>query len=355
MREYTPRGKEYEYTHSYSTSASFQPHKLTLIVQGQEARLLYKSPDTDTGTPENSLRQGGRYQAAMTLDLKGYTGGRIGILTAGHLLTASNFKVTDISDPLNLPTAYCGGDAGAYCDAGATGLCLAVAASGVCEGAVGATDVDTTDLANFEFVDDEFINSPCDWTLGPNGYLASNGASRNEGVLLGCNAMLTGDFLDFIMEIELDNNDNDAVGFNFGWKAIDDFYRVHKINDRWPAPVADSVDMPHFKIQKRLPGISCAGTIDASNNCFQAISYIDQAGSFHEGMPQDAVTPAGECGYSPTYLYYDQADRGKMYLIVKDNQVRATFESPRSRRQVTVMNFDLSKYGYAGGRVGLFT
>ena len=44
-----------------------------------------------------------------------------------------------------------------------------------------------------------------------------------------------------------------------------------------------------------------------------------------------------------------------MYMMVKDNQVRATFESPRSRRRVTVMNFDLSEYGYAGGRLGLWT
>ena len=65
-------------------------------------------------------------------------------------------------------------------------------------------------------------------------------------------------------------------------------------------------------------------------------------------MPFDAVTPAGECGYSQTYLSYDQAGRSKMYLIVKDNQVRATYESPLSRRQVTVMNFDLTKYGYTG-------
>ena len=44
-----------------------------------------------------------------------------------------------------------------------------------------------------------------------------------------------------------------------------------------------------------------------------------------------------------------------MYLIVKDGQVRATYESPFSRRQITVMAFDISKYNYAGGRVGLWT
>jgi len=126
-----PRHKEYEFKHPYQASAQFQPSKLTLIVQGQEARVLYKSPDTFNDNPINNIRQSQRYQAAMTYDLKGYAGGKIGLFTHDHQMTVSNFKVTDISDPANMPTAYCGGDAKSFCDAGATGLCLAVAASGV--------------------------------------------------------------------------------------------------------------------------------------------------------------------------------------------------------------------------------
>ena len=112
--------------------------------------------------------------------------------------------------------------------------------------------------------------------------------------------------------------------------------------------------MPHFKILRRLPGTSCAGDINATNPCFETIAFVDLNGPWHQDIGADAVTPSGECGYSQAYLSYDQADRAKMYLIVKDNQVRATYESPLSRRQVTVMNFDLSKYSYAGGRVGIF-
>ena len=112
--------------------------------------------------------------------------------------------------------------------------------------------------------------------------------------------------------------------------------------------------MPVFKIRRRLPGTSCEGFVNASNACFSTIGFVDLNGPFHGDLPADAVTPAGECGYSKTYLSYDQADRSKMYLIVKDNQMRATYESPFSRRQVTVMNFDLSKYDYVGGRVGIF-
>ena len=80
IREYDAfRSKEYEYTHSYSADADFQAHKITIIVKDQEARVFYKSPDSDTAMPTNSLRQGQRYAAAMTFDLKGYSGGRMGI------------------------------------------------------------------------------------------------------------------------------------------------------------------------------------------------------------------------------------------------------------------------------------
>ena len=69
---------------------------------------------------------------------------------------------------------------------------------------------------------------------------------------------------------------------------------------------------------------------------------------FHEGMPADAIAPMGECGYSTVYLPYDQARLSKMYLIVKNGQVRATYESPLSRRQVMVQSFNLNSYGYTG-------
>ena len=146
----------------------------------------------------------------------------------------------------------------------------------------------------------------------------------------------------------MDNRDNDGVGFNFGWRADDDFFRVHKINDQWNGDPSDYVGMPVFKIRRRLVGTSCEGITNASNPCMQTIGFVDMDGSWHQDRHPDAVTPAGECGYSNAYLSYDQGDRAKMYLIVKGNEMRATYESPLSRRQVTVMNFDLSKYGYTG-------
>ena len=43
VRDFGPRSKEYEYTHAYAAAAMWQPHKITLIVTGQEARILYKT------------------------------------------------------------------------------------------------------------------------------------------------------------------------------------------------------------------------------------------------------------------------------------------------------------------------
>ena len=351
-----PRSKEYEFRHSYAASADWQPHKITLIVQGQEARLVYKSPDVeivDSETNATTIRQGNRYQSAQSFNLKDYSGGRLGIWCYAHQLVVESFKVTDLSDPSNLPTAYCGGTA--YCDEGITGLCLGVAAAGACEGAVDPRLFDPQDLSLFEFIDDPTLDSSCSWGLGTDGYLRqSSNANRYDGTMLGCSAMLAPEYTDFAMEMRLDNQDNDAVGFNFGWLSTESFFRVHKINDVWVTPNADGVTMPVLKIRWRIPGTSCAGFTNASNPCFETIGFVDQFGSWHQDMHSSAVTPAGECGYSNVYLSYDQSATSKMYLIVKDNQVRATFESPLSRRQVTVMNFDLSKYNYRGGRVGIF-
>jgi len=212
-----PRLHEYEYTHSYSTGARFQPHKITLIVKNGEARVLYKSADfTATSSPENSLRQGNRYQAAMTMDLGAdYSGGRVGLMTYAHQLNVTSFKITDISDDSNLPTDYCGGDKGTYCDAGVSGLCLAVAANDVCEGAVGGVDVDMATLDAFTFVEDPYLRENCSWTIGSRGVLRQNSnAARALGdwVAFGCNAIVEDQELtDFVVEATMDHDDNDGT------------------------------------------------------------------------------------------------------------------------------------------------
>ena len=353
-----PRSKEYEYTHAYAADLAFQPTKLTLIIQGQEARLLYASPGINTGEALNAVRQTSRYQSAQTYDLKGYAGGRIGLMTYAHQFTVTSFTVTDLSDATNLPTAYCG-DASTFCDSGFTGLCLGVAARDVCEKAVGPTVFDMTYIEQFEYIDDATLEDPCVWERSVNGLIRqSSNAFRYDGVLLGCNALLNQapEYTDFLLEMWWDNQDNDAVGVLFGWKADDDYFRITKHNSNWNIdPPSDGVYPEFFKIEKRVPGTTCEGYQgNVSNPCYTTIAFVDRWGSFVQNMPSEAIVPAGECGYSNVYQDFDEADRSKIYLIVKENQVRATYESPDTRRQVTVQAFDLTPWNYQGGRVGIF-
>lgn len=69
----------FRYTHSYAASTAWQPHKATLIVQNGEARMVYPSPSSEVDTAINNVRQSNRFQAALSFDLKGYAGGRVGV------------------------------------------------------------------------------------------------------------------------------------------------------------------------------------------------------------------------------------------------------------------------------------
>ena len=286
----------------------------------------------------------------------GYAGGRLGPWTYAHQMFVTSFSVTDISDDANLPETYCGGSQLARCDVGVTGLCLAVAAPDVCEGALGGDTYDVTTLDAFDFVNDPEVASTCDWSIGSAGYLQQvSNANLNEGVLLGCNAIVSAaEYTDFVYEVDLVNNDNDGVGINFGWKSEFDYFRVQKINDVWPSPAADSVGGPALKLKRRIPGMPCdASPMNETNLCMTTISFIDPFGVYHDGIPDDAVAPAGNCGYSREFLPFAQGELMTLVVIAKDNQLRATFESPTSARQVTVMAFDLAKYDYQGGKVGV--
>lgn len=43
-------------------------------------------------------------------------------------------------------------------------------------------------------------------------------------------------FTDFLMQFDVDNYDNDAVGFVFGYKSELEHFKAHKRIDQWPAP-----------------------------------------------------------------------------------------------------------------------
>ena len=121
-----------------------------------------------------------------------------------------------------------------YCDNmrgdASTGLCMAIPVADVCEGPVGPTVqwIDTTTLDTFEFIEDPYeLTTPCVWEIGSNGFLRqSANTNRNQGTLLACNAISNYTYTDVLLQVDLNNDDNDAVGFNFGWASVDDHFRM---------------------------------------------------------------------------------------------------------------------------------
>ena len=338
---------------------------MTLIVKGREARVMFKPADVDVGTPVNNLRQMQSYATAMTFDLgDDYNGGLIGLFTYAHQLTVTNFTVTDLATAL--PTAYCNGEA--LCDT-SKGLCTKVAVSDVCMDPIGPNVdvVDTTDLGAWDFVEDPFLDSACDWSIvdvGRGAHLGQLSNANRAGVdytLLGCNALYKGkdgDYTDFLLQYDVDNYDNDGIGFVFGWKSEKDHFKAHKVNDIWPNPAADSVVGPSMKVKRRLGDRSCQPQpMDESNNCYETVTYIDSDGPFHQAMPADAIAP---WQYSPVYQDYEIGSgtpeaHTRFALLVKNNELRLMFNAPSvPDKMVATFAFDLAQYDYQGGRIGLF-
>jgi hypothetical protein len=166
-----------------------------------------------------------------------------------------------------------------------------------------------------------------------------------------------GSFTDFVFQIEVDNYDNDGVGFIFGFKDELDHFKIHKRIDTWPSPSADQVDGPNFKVMKRDGRFDCGFVTNYTNACYQAVAYADAFGVFHSGLPNGTVTP---WQYLPAYLDFEitrgtASDKTRMVLIVKNNQLRTYFTpSSAPERKVAAFAFDLSPWGYDGGRVGLY-
>ena len=71
---------------------------------------------------------------------------------------------------------------------------------------------------------DPNLTDNCSWTLGNTGNLRqTTNAYYSNTIQLGCNVMVTNlTVVDFIAQVDIDNDDNDAVGLNFGWASPDD-------------------------------------------------------------------------------------------------------------------------------------
>lgn len=154
---------EYERKYPYQSGTPFEPMKLTLIVKNREVRVLFPSPQYDTGSEEpNRFRQSDRYVSAWSMNLgPEYSGGKIGLFTYAHQGTFKNLKITDLSSSAPRVDSFCGGSPDATCD-DSKGVCIAVPIGDVCPDPVNPTFHDTQSMSTFELVDEEALSSDCE-------------------------------------------------------------------------------------------------------------------------------------------------------------------------------------------------
>lgn len=333
---------------------------MTLIVKDGMARLMVLGPEKNLIKPINNMRQPTQYVSTWTtqLDDLGYAGGQIGLMVNAHKATFYDLMITDLSDPANLPTDYCGGN-GTCAD----GVCTSIPVANVCEDPVGATVIDFGSLNSFDYVDDPEITTagPCNWLVsdlgnGPFLYQSSNAHGSLESI--GCNAIYNGgSYTDFVFQIDVDNYDNDGVGMIFGFKSLMDHFKIHKRVDVWPSPSADQVEGPNFKVSKRNAQFPCVQGMNETNACYNAVAWSDALGVFTHGRPADTVAP---WQYATRYFDYEiglgvPESVSRMVLMVKNNELRAYFTSLKAPElKVGAMAYDLSPWQYSGGSVGVF-
>ena len=240
---------------------------------------------------------------------------------------------------------------------------MSVPANDVCEDPAGATLIDTSTFANFDIFEDPGVDG-CYWSIAGAGKVIYQQSNANSGntLVLGCNAIIKGGtYTNFIFQADILNVDNDAIGLQFGWKSLDDHFRIYKMNDRWPNPSYDNLPGPIFKVHRKIPGVPCNATVSytAETSCYQIMSWIDESGPFYDGLALGAVVPFE---YSNVYTPFNQGPaelqsgeyNRRMVIIVKDNVLRAYFEDSDKQKVVGIFAYDLAKYDYSGGQIGLW-
>ena len=148
-----------------------------------------------------------------------------------------------------------------------------------------------------------------------------------DHTLMGCNAVyIAREYTEFVAEAELVIEDDDGVGFVFGWRGENDHHMAIAINDIWPSPAADGVGGPFIKV-KRRNSRTCTGSMDAVNNCFDTLGYTDSTGTYPAALPDGYAPSYGRFPCSKqTHCSFPTATAFKMTLIVRGGEARCFFE-----------------------------
>ena len=185
-------------------------------------------------------------------------------------------------------------------------------------------------------------------------YQSSNswGNAPGDNTLTGCNLLYNAEtYTNFVLEATVSHNDNDGVGFVFGWQNSNDYYQAVMINDQWPNPPADGVGGPVMKIKYRNPSLpECTGSMDSSTTCFDTLAYIDANGVTND---MDMTGLSGD--YHTTYADYSEspATATRIHLVVNDGEARwGWWDSDEQKWMMTWASLDSS---YAGGMLGFMT
>jgi len=135
-------------------------------------------------------------------------------------------------------------------------------------------------------VDDDPISEPGNWYVVDNtgpalandgwaAYEASNiwGNYPGDNQLTG-SYLMNGDSYDtFIAEFEVFSDDNDGLGFLFGYQGINEHFTATEINDQWPNPPADGYSGPHMKLRQRNG--AALPTMNADNTVYSLLESND--------------------------------------------------------------------------------
>ncbi len=207
-------------------------------------------------------------------------------------------------------------------------------------------------------VDDDPISEPGNWYVIDNtgaalandgwaAYEASNiwGNYPGDNQLTG-SYLMNGDYYDqFIAEFEVYSDDNDGLGFLFGYHEINEHFTATEINDQWPNPPADGYGGPHMKLRQRSG--AALPSMNADNNVYSLLDSDDG---------DDGVSVAKQ-----NYVPYRGSTVMNMALKVEccdgDGNSIVTFLSSRhstSGEVEGVQRLTGKTSTYTPGRIGLF-
>lgn len=142
------------------------------------------------------------------------------------------------------------------------------------------------------------------------------GITPNDVGLIGCNYIYQDrTYTNFIMQMDVIAEDNDAVGIVFGWRSTVEHYVAHNIDDSWPreGSAMDGYPGPNMKIKRRFA--SCEQHQTLQDPCFETLASLNDARGNHPNLLKPDSIPGNlyatsfqpytlnTCDGTPPYIF----------------------------------------------------